>query len=199
MEPVQGDQGRGRRRGAADPGFPLDCCTRLTGRGQQVFSYVGQWAVEEPSVYPGIEGDEGLVIKSKVSLSGYPCARRASWERWRDRLLCAGSSLVELLRAPLRAAERDCRFSGGWTRRWPGWLAQEQHTRYWTEAAPTLLSEVTMLTSLRLSHAGRAPRHLGPVLDPARPHGRHARRAVRSQASEGPRLWWSVHQAPDRL
>ncbi|KAL8284036.1 hypothetical protein RQP46_005149 [Phenoliferia psychrophenolica] len=33
----------------------------------EVFSYVGQWAVEEPTVYPGIEGDEGLVIKSKAA------------------------------------------------------------------------------------------------------------------------------------
>lgn len=33
----------------------------------QVFSYVGKWSVEEPSVYPGIPGDEGLVLKSKAA------------------------------------------------------------------------------------------------------------------------------------
>ncbi|KAM0755252.1 Calreticulin-domain-containing protein [Meredithblackwellia eburnea MCA 4105] len=33
----------------------------------EVFSYVGQWSVEEPSVYPGIDGDEGLVVKTKAA------------------------------------------------------------------------------------------------------------------------------------
>lgn len=32
-----------------------------------MFSYVGQWAVEEPTVFPGIPGDEGLVIKTKAA------------------------------------------------------------------------------------------------------------------------------------
>jgi hypothetical protein len=33
----------------------------------QVFSYVGKWSVEEPTVYPGIDGDEGLVLKTKAA------------------------------------------------------------------------------------------------------------------------------------
>ena len=33
----------------------------------QVFAYVGEWNVEEPTVYPGIAGDLGLVIKSKAA------------------------------------------------------------------------------------------------------------------------------------
>ncbi|GAA5914439.1 uncharacterized protein JCM6883_004797 [Sporobolomyces salmoneus] len=33
----------------------------------EVFSYVGKWAVEEPIVFPGIEGDKGLVLKSKAA------------------------------------------------------------------------------------------------------------------------------------
>ncbi|KAI5478490.1 calnexin [Pseudohyphozyma bogoriensis] len=33
----------------------------------EVFSYVGKWSVEEPTVYPGIIGDEGLVLKSKAA------------------------------------------------------------------------------------------------------------------------------------
>ncbi|ORY79284.1 Calreticulin family-domain-containing protein [Leucosporidium creatinivorum] len=33
----------------------------------EVFSYVGKWSVEEPTVYPGIEGDEGLVLKTKAA------------------------------------------------------------------------------------------------------------------------------------
>ncbi|GAA5921403.1 hypothetical protein JCM3775_003033 [Rhodotorula graminis] len=38
-----------------------------TERDNEVFSYVGKWSVEEPSVYPGIPGDEGLVLKSKAA------------------------------------------------------------------------------------------------------------------------------------
>lgn len=30
--------------------------------GDEIFSYVGAWAVEEPDVYPGIKGDTGLVL-----------------------------------------------------------------------------------------------------------------------------------------
>lgn len=33
----------------------------------QVFSYVGKWSVEEPTVFPGIDGDEGLVLKTKAA------------------------------------------------------------------------------------------------------------------------------------
>lgn len=30
--------------------------------GDEIFSYVGTWAVEEPEVYPGLKGDMGLVL-----------------------------------------------------------------------------------------------------------------------------------------
>ncbi|KAK4058363.1 calnexin [Microbotryomycetes sp. JL221] len=33
----------------------------------EVFSYVGKWQVEEPTVFPGISGDEGLVLKTKAA------------------------------------------------------------------------------------------------------------------------------------
>lgn len=33
----------------------------------QVFSYVGKWSVEAPSVYPGLENDYGLVLSSKAA------------------------------------------------------------------------------------------------------------------------------------
>ncbi|KAF9190498.1 hypothetical protein BGZ51_008537 [Haplosporangium sp. Z 767] len=33
----------------------------------EVFSYVGQWSVEEPTVYPGLEGDLGLVAKTAAA------------------------------------------------------------------------------------------------------------------------------------
>jgi calnexin len=39
--------------------------TKQTPVGDEIFSYVGTWAIEEPEVYPGIPGDTGLV------LSGY--------------------------------------------------------------------------------------------------------------------------------
>lgn len=31
------------------------------------FSYVGEWAIEEPTVYPGFAGDKGLVVKSPAA------------------------------------------------------------------------------------------------------------------------------------
>ncbi|KAF1981345.1 calnexin precursor [Aulographum hederae CBS 113979] len=34
---------------------------------EEEWAYVGNWAVEEPSVYPGIVGDKGLVIKDKAA------------------------------------------------------------------------------------------------------------------------------------
>lgn len=41
--------------------------TKQTPVGDEIFSYVGAWAVEEPEVYPGIKGDTGLVLKSKAA------------------------------------------------------------------------------------------------------------------------------------
>lgn len=35
-------------------------------RGEEEFKYEGEWKVEEPLVFPGIKGDEGLVLKSKA-------------------------------------------------------------------------------------------------------------------------------------
>jgi calnexin len=32
--------------------------------GEEQFSYVGKWVVEEPHVYPGMIGDKGLVVKN---------------------------------------------------------------------------------------------------------------------------------------
>jgi calnexin len=36
--------------------------TKQTPVGDETFSYVGTWAVEEPEVFPGIKGDTGLVL-----------------------------------------------------------------------------------------------------------------------------------------
>ncbi|GFZ50221.1 Calnexin homolog [Saitozyma sp. JCM 24511] len=41
--------------------------TKQTPVGDEIFSYVGTWAVEEPEVYPGLKGDMGLVLKSKAA------------------------------------------------------------------------------------------------------------------------------------
>ncbi|KAF9387930.1 hypothetical protein CPC16_006773 [Podila verticillata] len=41
--------------------------TKETSAEGEVFSYVGQWKVEEPTVYPGLKGDLGLVAKSPAA------------------------------------------------------------------------------------------------------------------------------------
>ncbi|KAF9130116.1 hypothetical protein BGW39_003476 [Mortierella sp. 14UC] len=41
--------------------------TKETTAEGEVFSYVGQWSVEEPTVYPGMRGDKGLVAKSPAA------------------------------------------------------------------------------------------------------------------------------------
>jgi len=38
--------------------------TKQTEAGQEQFSYVGQWSVEEPTVFKGMIGDKGLVVKN---------------------------------------------------------------------------------------------------------------------------------------
>lgn len=40
--------------------------TKKTASGGEVFSYVGKWSVEEASVLPSIDGDKGLVAKTKA-------------------------------------------------------------------------------------------------------------------------------------
>lgn len=45
----------------------LSCSVASAETPSQVFSYVGEWSVEEPTVFPGISGDEGLVIKSTAA------------------------------------------------------------------------------------------------------------------------------------
>ncbi|OAQ34559.1 Calreticulin-domain-containing protein [Linnemannia elongata AG-77] len=41
--------------------------TKESNAEGEVFSYVGQWSVEEPSVYPGLKNDLGLVAKSAAT------------------------------------------------------------------------------------------------------------------------------------
>ncbi|ORY34998.1 Calreticulin family-domain-containing protein [Naematelia encephala] len=41
--------------------------TKQTPVGDETFSYVGTWSIEEPEVFPGIPGDKGLVLKTKAA------------------------------------------------------------------------------------------------------------------------------------
>ena len=36
-------------------------------KSEEDWAYVGEWAVEEPTVYKGIEGDKGLVVKNPAA------------------------------------------------------------------------------------------------------------------------------------
>jgi len=38
-----------------------------SGKDEEEWAYVGEWAVEEPHVYKGMEGDKGLVIKNAAA------------------------------------------------------------------------------------------------------------------------------------
>lgn len=74
MEPVARHKDREGGRGASHPpGRVPQRSTRQHPRessrdpAHQVFSYVGKWSVEEPSVLPGIPGDMGLVLKTKAA------------------------------------------------------------------------------------------------------------------------------------
>lgn len=76
---------KGHQRGEAGRSECIDLSTELSStfhrfdvspqyasnsdlsRSFQVFSYVGKWSVEDPTVFPGIEGDKGLVLKSKAA------------------------------------------------------------------------------------------------------------------------------------
>jgi calnexin len=41
--------------------------TSKSENADEEWAYVGEWAVEEPTVYKGIEGDKGLVIKNAAA------------------------------------------------------------------------------------------------------------------------------------
>lgn len=38
-----------------------------TGKDEEEWAYVGEWAVEEPTVWKGMEGDKGLVVKNQAA------------------------------------------------------------------------------------------------------------------------------------
>lgn len=37
------------------------------GSSEEEWQFVGNWAVEEPAIYPGMVGDKGLVVKDKAA------------------------------------------------------------------------------------------------------------------------------------
>lgn len=37
------------------------------GKEEEEWAYVGEWAVEEPTVFKGMEGDKGLVVKNPAA------------------------------------------------------------------------------------------------------------------------------------
>ena len=51
------------------------------------WAYIGEWAVEEPSVLKGIEGDKGLVVKN-------PAAHHAISAKFPKKIDNKGKSLV---------------------------------------------------------------------------------------------------------
>jgi calnexin len=38
-----------------------------SGKDEEEWAYVGEWSVEEPHVYKGMEGDKGLVVKNAAA------------------------------------------------------------------------------------------------------------------------------------
>jgi calnexin len=38
-----------------------------SGKEEEEWAYVGEWSVEEPTVYKGMENDKGLVVKNKAA------------------------------------------------------------------------------------------------------------------------------------
>lgn len=38
-----------------------------SGKDEEEWAYVGEWSVEEPIIYKGMEGDKGLVVKNAAA------------------------------------------------------------------------------------------------------------------------------------
>ena len=56
-------------------------------KSEEEWTYVGQWAVEEPTVFKGIEGDKGLVVKN-------PAAHHAISAKFPKKIDNKGKTLV---------------------------------------------------------------------------------------------------------
>lgn len=58
-----------------------------TGKDEEEWAYVGEWAVEEPTVYKGMHGDKGLVVKN-------PAAHHAISAKFPKKIDNKGKTLV---------------------------------------------------------------------------------------------------------
>jgi calnexin len=56
-------------------------------KSDEDWAYVGEWSVEEPTVYPGMEGDKGLVVKN-------PAAHHAISAKFPTKIDNKGKTLV---------------------------------------------------------------------------------------------------------
>ncbi|KAI8218476.1 Calnexin-like protein, partial [Colletotrichum sp. SAR 10_96] len=56
-------------------------------KDEEEWAYVGEWAVEEPKVYKGMEGDKGLVVKN-------PAAHHAISAKFPKKIDNKGKTLV---------------------------------------------------------------------------------------------------------
>lgn len=74
----------------------------LTGTGKEAeeWAYVGEWSVEEPTVYKGMEGDKGLVVKNKA-------AHHAISAKFPEKIDNKGKTLVVQYEAKLQSTYSD--------------------------------------------------------------------------------------------
>lgn len=84
--------------------FTDDWATRWTqsrakkeDKSEEEWAYVGEWAVEEPSVLKGIEGDKGLVVKN-------PAAHHAISAKFPKKIDNKGKALVVQYEVKLQSA-----------------------------------------------------------------------------------------------
>ena len=58
-----------------------------SGKDEEEWAYVGEWSVEEPTVYKGMENDKGLVVKN-------PAAHHAISAKFPKKIDNKGKTLV---------------------------------------------------------------------------------------------------------
>lgn len=58
-----------------------------SGKDEEEWAYVGEWSVEEPHVFKGMEGDKGLVVKN-------PAAHHAISAKFPEKIDPKGKTLV---------------------------------------------------------------------------------------------------------
>jgi len=67
------------------------------------WAYVGEWAVEEPHIFKGIEGDKGLVVKN-------PAAHHAISAKFPKKIDNRGKTLVVQYEVKLQSEIPNCEF-----------------------------------------------------------------------------------------